>query len=202
MKWTEERVALAVAQSLFPWRRHIVVPNLSWGMGIGWEIDLGALSAANWLTEVEIKVSVADLRKDAEKYRHAYEAQPGHQSITRKKFIAMPLEMWWKKSNLSVEFPAIPDGVGVITVEGGISGDNAKIVVAAKPIPSARKLTDAERDQMLRLGYLRYWGVREASLLAQAGITKAFEERITREAIVQQDALAEECAHVTDSRQS
>lgn len=190
MKWTEERVALAVASSLFPWRRHIVVPNLSWGMGIGWEIDLGALSSANWLTEVEIKVSLADLRRDAGKWRHQYEAQPGYQSFTRKKFIAMPLDIWNKKWHPNYEFPEIPAGVGIITVEGGIVCDKAKITVVAKPIPNARKLTDSERDQMLRLGYLRYWSLREASLLAQAGLSRALEEHITKSAVAE-PALAD-----------
>lgn len=193
MKWTEERVAFAVATKLFDWKRHIVVPNLSWGMGLGFEIDLGILSSANWLTEVEIKVSLSDLRREGEKWRHKIAPQLAnvYQSKIRKRFIAMPLELWNKRYNpsLRTEFPTIPEGVGVITVYGDMYGDTAKIEKPALPDKAARKLTPDEREQMIRLGYLRFWAQRQANDILQAGIARTIEEHITKAAVSEPQAV-------------
>lgn len=43
------------------YRRNTVVPNAYWGLGLTWEADLLVISKAGYLTEVEIKVSKADL---------------------------------------------------------------------------------------------------------------------------------------------
>lgn len=181
MKWTEERVATAIARTLFDWRKNVVVPNLSWGLGLGWEIDLGVLSDAGWLTEVEIKVSLADFKKDAEKYRHRLEASPGFESKVRRKFFAMPHEINQKRygDGLRGTYP-IPEGYGLIVLSGSANGDRAAIVDEAKINPNARKLRPDEQRDMLRLGYIRFWAQRDATTLAQAGLTRALEEHITR----------------------
>jgi hypothetical protein len=182
MKWTEERVATAIARTLFDWRRNVVVPNLSWGLGLGWEVDLGVLSDSGWLTEVEIKVTLADFKKDSEKYRHRIEASPGHESKIRRKFFALPHTINQKRFGYEVrsDYP-LPEGCGLIVVSGGPNGDKAEIVEEAKVNPNARKLRDDERRDMLRLGYIRFWAQRDATTLAQAGLTRAFEEHITKE---------------------
>lgn len=181
MKWTEERVATAIATTLFDWRRNVVVPNLSWGLGLGWEVDLGVLSDAGWFTEVEIKVSIADFKKDAEKWRHRLEASPGHESKTRRKFYAMPHEINEKRNGYGMrEDLPIPPGYGLIVVTGGHNGDAAKIVQEAPVNQAARKLRADEQRDMMRLGYIRFWAQRDATALAQAGLLRAFEEHITR----------------------
>ena len=50
----------------FDLRQNIIVPNISWGMGLH-ECDLLILSRAGYATEIEIKISAADLRKDSKK---------------------------------------------------------------------------------------------------------------------------------------
>jgi hypothetical protein len=159
----------------------VVVPNLSWGLGLGWEMDLGVLSDAGWLTEVEIKVSMADFKKDAEKYRHRLEASPGHVSKTRRKFFALPHEVNQKRLGygMRTDYP-LPDGYGLIVVTGGHNGDSAKIVQEAPINAAARKLSPEEKRDMLRLGYIRFWAQRNATTLAQAGLLRAFEEHITK----------------------
>ena len=49
-------------------RSHIVVPNVSYGLGFNHELDLLSISTpAHIGTEIEIKVSVSDLKRDAKK---------------------------------------------------------------------------------------------------------------------------------------
>lgn len=179
MKWTEERVATAIAKTLFDWRRNVVVPNLSWGMGLGFEIDLGVLSDSDWLTEVEIKISIADLKQDAKKYRHRLEASPSAESTIRRKFFALPHEINQKRFNYDRGTTPIPEGCGLIIVSGAPNGDVAKIETEAPIRQGARKLRADEREKMLRLGYIRFWAQREATTLAQAGLIRAFEEHIS-----------------------
>jgi len=45
-------------------RQNIVVPNVSWGIGGLHECDLLSLTKAGYATEIEIKISKADLLKD------------------------------------------------------------------------------------------------------------------------------------------
>ena len=49
--------------------RNICVPNVSHGFNGLWESDLLIVTKARYLYEVEIKTSVADLRKDLKKNR-------------------------------------------------------------------------------------------------------------------------------------
>ena len=65
MKTIEVEVAI---MQHFDVRRNVIVPNVSWGIfrpGIGQlhEIDLLVLSGSNYATEVEIKVTKADLKR-------------------------------------------------------------------------------------------------------------------------------------------
>ncbi len=53
-------------------RRNVIVPNVSWAFGSLHECDLLSLSKSGYATEIEIKVSKADLLKDKEK-RHSHE---------------------------------------------------------------------------------------------------------------------------------
>ena len=54
--------------SFLNFRTNIVVPNVSWGM-FSHECDLIRLTPSGYCSEIEIKVSLADLKKDQEK-RH------------------------------------------------------------------------------------------------------------------------------------
>src|SRR5262245_35861210 len=44
-------------------RRNIIVPNVSWGLGLH-ECDILIVSQSGYATEVEIKISKYDLKKD------------------------------------------------------------------------------------------------------------------------------------------
>jgi len=57
---------LAVA-NLIGFRTHTIVPNVYWGIGLNHECDMLVLDAQNRFTEVEIKISKADLKADLNK---------------------------------------------------------------------------------------------------------------------------------------
>lgn len=94
---------VAVANLLNP-RIHTIAPNISWGLGFKHECDLLVLDVKGRFTEVEIKISMADLKKDFEKPH-------GHFSPYIGRLVyAIPLEM------LPDALPLIPPKCGIITV--------------------------------------------------------------------------------------
>ena len=50
-------------------RQEILVPNVSWGLVSWGECDLLAVSAAGYVTEYEIKLSLADFKREWGKKR-------------------------------------------------------------------------------------------------------------------------------------
>jgi hypothetical protein len=51
---------------------HAIIPNVSWGLGLFHEADLLVLDKQNRLTEIEIKITIADLKADFnKKYFHS-----------------------------------------------------------------------------------------------------------------------------------
>lgn len=145
MKWTSGAVTFAVVCRFYPWRRYIVVQNVSWGL-LPHEADVVALSPAGWLTEIEIKISRSDLARDLNKMKHKRSQFADH-DIIRHFYYAMP-EIGGDD--------LVPEGAGIIRVR-----DDGHCVLErrAKPRASARKLTDSERLQLLRLGCMRPWSM-------------------------------------------
>ena len=69
MPLTAKDIEISVAKYMDP-RVNLIVPNASWGLGLH-ECDLLVISKAGYASEVEIKVSKADLLRDREK-RHGH----------------------------------------------------------------------------------------------------------------------------------
>ena len=143
---TEDEIACALTRPRgpFPYRRYLCVPNLSWGLDIDGEADLVALSAAGYLTEVEIKISVSDFRRDAGKWKHRKQVPS---PLISAFYYAIPAPMWPK---VEAEFPF--GRAGLILVDAGRA-----VVKQKAPARPSRKLTDAEIRQLGRLGTMRYW---------------------------------------------
>lgn len=142
----EMEIAIA---NLFDIRKNIIVPNISWGLGIH-ECDLFIVRNSGYCIEVEIKRSKQDLKKDFEKT---------HSHID-------------KENRIKDFYYAIPDYLyesckeligdkGLILVSKWNS--NSKIYIKAKiqtkptSIKNARKLTDKEILKVLKLGVMRVW---------------------------------------------
>lgn len=118
--------------------RNILVPNFK-GMYLH-ECDLLLVSGAGWVTEIEIKVSVSDLRADKKKWHEHYSP------LIRHLFFAMPSTM---ESNIS----DVPMHAGVLLIENG------KCCEIRRPTAnkSARKLTDKEILHIGRIAAMRIW---------------------------------------------
>lgn len=167
LPFTETTMARALVRTFgrFPPRRYLAVENVSWGL-LPWEADLLVMSADGYLQEVEIKISVADLRRDMGKRKHRQRKdvfenwnRSPHTWI-RRFWYAMPEEVWDKVKAQ----PPIPDDAGVIIVRRSPEDRPAwqpqlvcEDVRKAKLNKAAKALTDSEKYDLARLGVLRYW---------------------------------------------
>lgn len=126
--------------------KNVVVPNISWGLGFNHELDLLCLSKAGYITEVEIKISRADLLMDFDK-KH-------HHSDPRIKFLyyAAPSSML----DDLLELVPKENGIIIVNEKGKPKG---KIIRKAEP-KSARKINRKERDKLYALMMMRFWNLR------------------------------------------
>lgn len=125
------------------YRENLIVINVSWGMGLH-ECDLLCMSKSGYLTEIEIKISLSDLKKDINK-RH------GHTSpMIKCLYFAIPFYM---ESNINL----IPDRAGIFVVdEGGFVKKIRKPLINKKALP----LSEDKKFQLARLGAMRVWGLK------------------------------------------
>lgn len=149
---TLQEMEVAIVK-LFDMRKHIIVPNISWGLGVH-ECDLFLVKNSGYAFEVEIKRSKADLLKDILK-KH------GHKNDKIKElYFAVP------ESLISI-VDSIPANAGVIIINDSIMSRYAKTPgkhyyrasLERKPIPNpiARKLTDQEMIKLGKLAAMRIW---------------------------------------------
>jgi hypothetical protein len=143
IKWTTPDMERVLVYH-FGMRRNMIVPNVSWGLHLH-ECDLLIVTDKGWATEVEIKISAADLKKDMKK-RH------GHRSSKISKFYyAVPHAL----EALALEL--CPGHAGILVVKGF---GNIPQVRAATPNPDARKLTEAEQIKLGKLAAMRIWSLK------------------------------------------
>lgn len=155
-KWTERRIQTALAYWFFDWRRQLVIPNISHGFAAGrrGECDLLVVSAAGYITEVEIKVSLHDLSKEVRKDKHA--SRPPScpfGPMVKCYYIAAPKEIWKKANGIP-----LPLGAGRIAMYLDNQDTPRGEVLSTSAInKAARSVTDKERMELLRLAYFRLW---------------------------------------------
>jgi len=150
-KWTAQQVEIAVINHFNP-RRNLIVSNVSWGLFAYHEADLVILSPYNCGTEVEIKVTAADIKADLKK-RHGHKEE-----IIRDVWFAVPEEL--------ADDPNIPSYAGIIAVKKWKTrSGKQRYSCVRKRLPvknkDFRKFTEAERQKLLRLGCLRIVGLKE-----------------------------------------
>lgn len=131
---------------LFSFRKYLVVPNVWWGLGFNHECDLLCVTKSRIAHEIEIKVSVADLKVDLKK-KH------GHKSNKiRYLWFAMPEKVYERGKEY------IPENAGIIIIK--ILGNKkfiAKTIRKPMAKPASRSLS---QDEIIKLGFLgtmRYW---------------------------------------------
>jgi len=137
-------IELALAR-YFDTRENLIVPNISWGLNLH-EIDLLVLNSSNYAYEIEIKISLSDLKADQNKK---------HQHLSNKikrLYFAVPLEL--KLEALKY----IPERSGLFIVE-----DNTRVTLIKLPIinKNARKFNDNEIKKLYELSNMRLWNLKE-----------------------------------------
>ena len=148
-KITTSEMEIALSTWL-DYRANLIVPNVYWGMNVH-ECDLLVVSRAGYLTEIEIKVSRANLKADAKKWH-------GHESDQIKRlFFALP-------DYLEHCIDMVPERAGIILVRPMQQKDidagwspRCREIRPAKRNPAATKISDADRYKIARLGALRIW---------------------------------------------
>jgi len=160
MKMNSNNIEWAVAK-FFNYRSNIIVPNIHWGAGLH-ECDVLIIQKSKFAIEVEIKISIADLKADFKK-KH------GHISEQIKYlYYAIPERLYEKA------LPLIPLEAGILTITTSepaeFSDDkttyyHAHIKRKAKQKKVFRKMTDDEVINIARLGCIRMWAPRMAQTL-------------------------------------
>lgn len=138
-------IELSVA-AFFNDRQNIVVPNISWGLWIH-ECDILVVTKAGYAYEVEIKVSKADLKKDALK-RH------GHNDNRLKAlYFAIP-------EKLKDCIDLIPNRAGIIIIKERNGYRMPNVVRKPTMNRQARSLSLDEMLKVAHLGAMRIWGLK------------------------------------------
>lgn len=136
---------------------HVIVPNASWGAGVH-ECDLLMLSKSDYLTEVEIKVSKGDLKRDGAKGH-------GHNSeLIKKLYFAMPQRLYLRKGEVDKGVvDLVPARAGILIVQKDALADYYYVSTVREPQSNsgARPVTEIEKFQILRLGALRIWDLKQ-----------------------------------------
>lgn len=149
MRITAQDLEIAIARHFNP-RQNLIVPNVSWGLGLH-ECDVLICTGKGYLTEVEIKISKSDLKKDSEKCH-------GHvdrENRIKKLYFAFP-------EKLLDCAELVPERAGILVYK--YYKNRYGYVDQIKPARQnmkARPLTDTERYEMARLGALRIWGLKK-----------------------------------------
>ncbi len=162
-KITTPEMECALA-NYFNCRTNLIVPNVSWGMGLH-ECDLLIVSQAGYLTEVEIKVTKVDLRADAKKWHQ-------HRSdVIKRLFFALPDYL---ESIDCIEM--VPERAGIIIIKpkDNVPGEypyspRCREIRPAQRNKAAGKVGDHARYKIARLGALRIWGLKRKLLKERNG---------------------------------
>ena len=160
-KMTSADIELAIIQTWKP-RQNLMVPNVSWGFVPWGEIDILKVEKSMYLTEIEIKLTLADLKREWGKKRWAPVYYDWFRKKIRRYYIAMPEDLYEQLCSPEGRFPwsrdGIPDwvGAGVLTVDGRFVRERKKPRINKE----AAKLTCTELAALGRLGTLRYWALR------------------------------------------
>lgn len=147
-------IELAV-DAMFGHRTNIIVPNVSWGLGLRHECDMLVVSQAGYAKEIEIKCTKGDIKADLKK-KH------GHVSNCIKElYFAVPKKL--------IDCEYLPEAAGLISVKyvgpWSLHKDEAyrpshyraEIVRRGRINRQARKLTERELKHLMHLGCMRIW---------------------------------------------
>ncbi len=129
--------------SHFNYERNLIIPNLSWGVGMNHECDLLVITKTGYATEIEIKVTAADLKADKKK-RHKHNS-PKIKNL----YFCIP---WY----LIKHYGQIPKHAGILILK-----EDGYITEARKaPKLNNYKFSGTEIFELARMCNLRMWSLK------------------------------------------
>ena len=141
---TSSFVEIAVARH-FNYRMNLIIPNVYWGLGLSYEVDLLIVSPSGYATEVEIKVSKSDIKADLSK-RHTHNSK-----LIKRFYFAVP------ESLADCEY--LPKDAGLVTVtDFGV----CKILRPPRVNKEARRLSEGQLHILRGLAAMRIWDLKES----------------------------------------
>lgn len=157
-KLTIEEIELAlIKMDEFNIRTNLVVPNVSWGF-LNHEADMLIMSKSGYLTEIEIKRSLSDLKADFKK-KH------DHSDDRIKSFYyCVPLSLLQNAIDLCVENDRWVNGIITYTEDAKLKINRIDFLKLGVKYPTKkypRKLFLEEQFQIARLGSMRVWGMQK-----------------------------------------
>lgn len=168
MKTIEMEIAL---MAWFDYRRNIIVNNISGGYsdGVYFETDIFVLTPRGYATAVEIKVSLADLRKDLKKsHIRTLSDKPVQQNSYWRNiktfYYAVPEKLQ------EAALAQIPDFAGLLVVRKSDYGWDSVNVVRAPKLINNVKWTDKMMLRIARLGTIRIFDARNREVARQNDI--------------------------------
>lgn len=138
-------------------RINLIVPNVSWGM-FSHECDLIRLTPAGYCSEIEIKVSLSDLKKDKEKKHNHFDGGRYGYNPNKIKYLYFAIPEY-----LEQHIEHIPERAGILVVREyqfnwGLELRTGEIRAPKKQ--SNYKFSEAERIKLLSLMAMRIWGLK------------------------------------------
>lgn len=152
MKLHAGYMEIAVA-NLIGWRQNTIVSNVSWGLGLNHECDMLVLDQNQRFTEIEIKISKSDLKKDFKKPHN-------HSSTFISRLVyAVPAEL------VEYALSIIPDGTGLIQVWHNDDDDgihcSAQWVRRCRYDPRKQNPNQGTINKFYHLGCMRIWSLKQ-----------------------------------------
>jgi hypothetical protein len=161
-KYSTLELEVAIARQYNP-RRHIIVPNVSWGANIH-ECDLLILSKSGYATEVEIKVSLSDLKKDFTK-KHKHDSD-------KIKYLWYCVPDYHKDIALEL----IPEKAGLLIAQRYQNKTLITHVRESTARVNCKKWSDEEMMNVMRLGCMRIWNLK-STIISNMGTIKYLREK-------------------------
>ena len=136
-------IEIAVALH-FCYRRNVIVPNISWGMGLHYEADVVVLRPSDYAIEIEIKISASDIRADRKK-KHQHDS-----NLFR--------ELWFAVPEKLEGHPDIPCRAGILSVD---AEGRVESIRSPQRNRLAVKWSQQQRNKLYHLASMRTWSLKK-----------------------------------------
>lgn len=143
-------------------RMNLVIPNVSWGM-FGHECDLIKLTPSGFCSEIEIKISLSDLKKDNEKkHNHIDSGAPYevHTNGNKIKYLYFAIPEY-----LEQHIEHIPERAGILILREKKNFYKEKYLkffqIRAPKKQSNYRFSEKERIKLLSLMAMRIWRLKQ-----------------------------------------